>query len=393
MQENLSECLTRQKYLMPLWAALPGCVGVVALLAHYASVHAAITSGSLAMATVVAILLVSKSVGDLTTQVQAHSGSTVDVREPERRSRPMIDLGSGLVPVWSSHLETVRAQSEAAVSQLTERFASLAVELGRTTTASNEMTEFVDGSSDTVFAEANSDIESVLEALETALHERDGLLKQVAELGAFVEELNEMAQDVASIAGQTNLLALNAAIEAARAGDQGRGFAVVASEVRKLSQISAQTGERMSEKVSYIGSAIESTVAAANTSSGRDVEVIENSRSTLQTVLDGFHGHAQELVATAQKLRQTSEGIQSEVEQAIIQLQFQDRTSQILQHVTENMMRVADDLQDRSAAVPFDVDAHLAALEQSYAMTDEHHAHQRRAAADVESDGGEITFF
>jgi methyl-accepting chemotaxis protein len=345
-------------------------------------------------ASMLAMVFVQRHVAEVMSGVQiAHDASETAGDESEQVDCSIVDLGASLVPVWSSHLQTVRAQSEAAVSQLTERFAGLAREMSRTTSASSEMTGFVDGNSSPVFGDASKDLERVVKNLEVALLERDEMLKQVAELGAFVEELNLMAQDVANIAGQTNLLALNAAIEAARAGDHGRGFAVVASEVRKLSKISAETGEKMSEKVSYIGAAIESTVAAAETSAEHDAEIIESSRHSLRSVLERVQSHGSQLVDTAQKLKQTSEGIHSEVEDAIIQLQFQDRISQILEHVTDSMVRAGDDLQRNGTRTPFDAAGHLAALEASYAMKDEHHTHQHRAAAAANASGGEITFF
>lgn len=55
-------------------------------------------------------------------------------------------------------------------------------------------------------------------------------------LAEQVKEVSAITSTILAISSQTNLLALNATIEAARAGDAGKGFAVVADEIRKLSE-------------------------------------------------------------------------------------------------------------------------------------------------------------
>ncbi|MGL5446172.1 MAG: methyl-accepting chemotaxis protein [Rhabdaerophilum sp.] len=81
------------------------------------------------------------------------------------------------------------------------------------------------------------------------------LVSAASRIGAIVELIRGLAE-------QTNLLALNATIEAARAGDAGRGFAVVATEVKELANQTAKATNDISDMVSEIQGAIDSTVGS-----------------------------------------------------------------------------------------------------------------------------------
>ncbi|WP_027623059.1 PocR ligand-binding domain-containing protein [Clostridium lundense] len=73
-------------------------------------------------------------------------------------------------------------------------------------------------------------------------------------------EINSILDSIKNIANQTKMLGLNAAIEAARAGESGRGFGVVATEIRKLSDNSKETAERIMELTSKIQESVNKTI-------------------------------------------------------------------------------------------------------------------------------------
>ena len=324
------------------------------------------------------------------------ASARAEVRAKDEHLRHRLQqLGDRAAAVWIQQIEDARSQMEAAIVSLSRQFSGIVRRLDDTVLASGTQGrrhEDQGGHTLAVLALSEKKLMGMIRELNSTLSDKSSLLEESRSLVRLNEELKHMAADVASIADQTNLLALNAAIEAARAGEAGRGFAVVAGEVRTLSNRSGETGKRISEKVEIISRAIESSCHSVEQSAHRDAESIALSESSIEAVLAEFRGLAENLAQSTQELRHESEAIRSNISDALVELQFQDRVEQILAHVESNIRVLHDQLTRMDIDFEtLDVEHLLASLETSYTTAEERRNHGGTTAADT--DQSEITFF
>ncbi len=135
-----------------------------------------------------------------------------------------------LMGLWSRLKADEAASESAQLASGAEELAAVTEEVNasveETTAAHHEMRGLA-GSNQ----QALDEMERLLKGVANGV---TSIVEQMGEVSQRLQRINQVGEQVASIADQTNLLALNATIEAARAGDHGRGFAVVAQEVGKL---------------------------------------------------------------------------------------------------------------------------------------------------------------
>jgi methyl-accepting chemotaxis protein len=300
-------------------------------------------------------------------------------------------LVSEALPIWAKQIQSARRQSEDAVVALSARFEGIVNRLDRALGAVGS-----DSGSKAIAedaAEGERHLAEVIQALKLIQQSRDALAQDIRALVSHTEELRKMSSDVESIAFQTNMLALNAAIEAAHAGTVGKGFAVVAQEVRALSEAARSIGKRISGTVGVISGALVEIGTKNEKVSSRDQQAVADSEQHIRTVLERFNQRTTRLADVARQSQKASEAIKNEVCESLVQLQFQDRTGQILQHVVDSMQQADESPADMepNADVQEHVQRHLDKMARTY-TTEE----QRRLHSGLESQAvapQEVTFF
>jgi methyl-accepting chemotaxis protein len=321
-----------------------------------------------------------------------------ECREEKAKSISGLDeLCVDVLPVWSRQIEMARGNTEEAITDLTIRFANLSQRLESAVAASQGT---AGGGVVSLLNTSQSDLNSIIASLRSALQMKSVMLKEIQSLSQLTESLKTMAKDVGDIASQTNLLALNAAIEAARAGEVGRGFAVVADEVRKLSTLSGETGKKISETVETVNNAIAATLRASEQYARQDEEMVVNSERVIENVLAQFHTATSGLSDSTEALRQESQAIGGEIAEVLVALQFQDRVSQMLALVRNDLEKLEKHLELHEQEVaegrflgPIDARAWLEELSRTYTMPEQHALHGGGQKPAAKTDEADITFF
>lgn len=332
---------------------------------------------------------------------EAKAEATVELQQAQATcsSVGVEEVCGRALPIWARQIETSRCQTEEAVTALATQFHDLVDKLEMAIVASQRAADGLAGN-DQVGVVAGltasaTDLHRLVDALKVAQHSRHAVLAEVGNLTRYTDELHQMATQVAEIASQTNLLALNAVIEAARAGAAGRGFAVVADEVRQLSNLSRETGRKISEKVDVINRAICSASDITTQAAQDDAQAITATETTIQQVLARFHETTSRLSQSTKELRLAGADIRDEIAEVLVSLQFQDRTSQILTQVCHSLNQFHDLVtQSRDNDEPLsriiDVEEWLNEMELTYTMQEQRDNHQSTHTVGVAND---ITFF
>ena len=311
-------------------------------------------------------------------------------------SQNLLSLVHQLLPMWNKQSTLVQEQTQNAVVNLNGRF--------------QQLFDLLNSSENNQSGQQNQDLIQMIEQSEKKLldmtrqlneaqHNRQKMLEEIQQLAKVTEALQSMTAEVGDIASQTNLLALNAAIEAARAGESGRGFAVVATEVRALSNRSGEAGRRIRERVADVTKALTKVVQDSEGLVENEQKAIAQTEHTIHGVINDYEQAVRVITDNNKRLEQQSSHVQQQLSDVIINLQFQDRVSQILSHVMSDMDKLQfkcsemlDDIHQNKNPELVSTEQWLRDLEKTYTTLEQASVHRGQNNKNSAQDD-DITFF
>ncbi len=148
-------------------------------------------------------------------------------------------------------------------------------------------------------------IQKALQEMETLKIKVESIAEKIMQLSEQTHQIGSVSDVVSDLSNQTNMLALNAAVEAVRAGEHGKGFVVVASEIRKLSDASQKSSQKINTLVNDIQRMIQTTVVVTEEGTKNVEAGVHIAHQTAQVFSD-VSKSMEQIVESSQQIALTS---------------------------------------------------------------------------------------
>jgi len=172
---------------------------------------------------------------------------------------------------------------------------------------------------------------------EDAYNLMNSAIEEIKSLFNSINLIDEKLKGLHDIAKQTNLLALNASIEASSVGDSGKGFMIVANEIKKLSIISNEFTDTISnlnseiKKHAKVTTEISSAVINKMLENKAKIEISKDEISNVQESLNEQMNVIEEIEKNTQQLAYNGTSIE---DKTIVQLEKMEAFNKILHEIT-----------------------------------------------------------
>jgi methyl-accepting chemotaxis protein len=159
-----------------------------------------------------------------------------------------------------------------------------------------------------------------------------------------IQQMDKASQEITSalvmleqIARENKMLAMNARIEAAHAGSLGAGFEVVAVEVVSQTEKSREVTAKVSDLINNLRALAGSTLKDLQRMNEQDHKRVEVCRLEVDESLREMQATHSEMKNMLSGITDAGALLANDIGSAVRGLQFQDRTSQQIAHVVEDL--------------------------------------------------------
>lgn len=282
-----------------------------------------------------------------------------------------------IVPVWQRQIEAARSGADHNVASLLESFSGLSDGLASAAGLAEQgkPVEIGVGAVDDLIDRNGTTLDELIAPMQQLRHLRHDMLAQLGELGGMLQRLDRLAKEVRTIGRHGGVVALNASIEANRAGQAQDGFGVVAREVRAMANRAGAAGDGLVSELDAAARRLTELRRACELADRGDDELQIEARVRARRVVSALLGEIHTALSAGGELRELSLGLRDELDRVLQGFQFQDKLSQMLDSVRNDMVRFGNWLESGNGATHADVAGWLETLERSYTMEDQRTQH------------------
>jgi methyl-accepting chemotaxis protein len=244
------------------------------------------------------------------------------------------------VPLLKKFLKITVDKTNDAVNVLIDRFNSVSTESSQLKAeAERSIEEFSNQnqgkSFDQIIKESEDGIGSYRKLIEELVGQNKENMNRFNTVDDKLLQIFQALKSVEDIAQQNKVISINLSIEASQMGAEGKGIKVIISEIQKLNQSTNNFIQQINGIIKSFKEYNQKLVEQLNKESAGMIENIESTlRLSEQNINTLIHSY-QNITALFNKMNESNQKVNQDMDAVIESLQFQDITRQQIENVIE----------------------------------------------------------